>query len=156
MYLVSACLLGVNCRYDGGCFNNESLLELTGRGQAIPVCPEQLGGCKTPRLPCEICGGSGGDVLDGKCRVMSVKGEDKTDNYISGAMETLKIAKACGVKKAILKARSPSCGCGKIYDGTFSGKTVCGNGVTAELLIRNGIEVMSDEDFGEQRRGDDI
>lgn len=147
MYLVSACLLGVNCRYDGGSYNNEKLKELAKQGLVIPVCPEQLGGCGTPRPPCEICGGSGGDVLDGRCRVISERGEDKTDNFINGAIETLKLAEAFGAKKAILKSRSPSCGRGRIYDGTFSARTAAGNGVTAELLIRNGIEVFSEEDF---------
>ena len=147
MYLVSACLLGVNCRYDGGCFHNERLLELAGQGLAVPVCPEQLGGCGTPRQPCEICGGSGGDVLDGRCHVISIKGEDATDKYVNGAIEALKLAEACGIKKAILKSRSPSCGYGEIYDGSFSRRTARGNGVTAELLIRNGIEVLTEEDF---------
>lgn len=149
MYLVSACLLGIKCRYDGGCFHDDRLLELARQGGAIPVCPEQLGGCGTPREPCEICGGSGADVLDGSSRVISANGEDVTEKYINGAMEALKLAKACGVKKAILKARSPSCGHGMIYDGTFSRKTVSGNGVAAELLTRNGIEVSTEEDFSE-------
>jgi uncharacterized protein YbbK (DUF523 family) len=149
MYLVSACLLGTNCRYDGGSFHDERLLELARQGMVIPVCPEQLGGCGTPRPPCEICGGSGGDVLDGRCRVVNARGEDITDNFIKGANETLKLAETCGAQKAILKARSPSCGHGRIYDGTFSGKIIGGNGVTAELLVRNGIEVFSEEDFRE-------
>jgi uncharacterized protein YbbK (DUF523 family) len=147
MFLVSACLLGLNCRYDGEGYHDEKLLELAKQGRVIPVCPEQLGGCDTPRPPCEICGGSGGDVLDGRCRVISAKGEDRTDHFIRGALETLKLAEAYGIKKAVLKARSPSCGHGMIYDGSFSGKTTEGNGVTAELLIRNGIEVISDEDY---------
>ena len=145
MYIVSACLLGIKTRYDGGCSCNEKLLKLAGEGKAIPVCPEQLAGCPTPRDPCEIAGSDGGDVLDGRCVVISRNGADMTEKFIKGAEETLKIAKVCGVKKAILKARSPSCGTGQIYDGTFSGKTVPGNGVTAELLIRNGIEVYSEE-----------
>lgn len=154
MFIVSACLLGVNCRYDGGGYHDELILELAAQGMAIPVCPEQLGGCGTPRPPCEICGGSGADVLDGKCSVISAEGEDKTDLFIRGAKETLKIAEAYGIKKAVLKARSPSCGCGRIYDGTFSGKTAEGNGVTAELLIRSGIEVLSDEEFRERKRAE--
>ncbi len=147
MYIVSACLLGINCRYDGGCFHDDKLLELAAQGKVIAVCPEQLGGNATPRDPCEIDGGSGGDVLDGKCRVKTVKGEEITESFINGAREALKLAEACGAKKAILKARSPSCGFGKIYDGTFSSKIVPGNGVTAELLIRNGIEVFTEETF---------
>jgi uncharacterized protein YbbK (DUF523 family) len=149
MYLVSACLVGINTRYDGGCFCHEKLLKLAEEGKAIPVCPEQLGGCPTPRDPCEIAGGDGGDVLDGRCSVVSINGADMTEKFIRGAEETLKLVKACGVKKAILKARSPSCGSGVIYDGTFSQKTAGGNGVTAELLIRNGIEVYSEETAGD-------
>lgn len=145
MYIVSACLLGVHCRYDGKCSCNGKLAELAAQGRVIPVCPEQLGGCPTPREPCEIAGGDGADVLDGKCRIMSKNGVDMTDKFIKGAEETLKLAKACGAQKAVLKARSPSCGFGRIYDGTFTGKLTGGNGVTAELLIRNGIEVLSDE-----------
>jgi len=120
------------------------------------VCPEQLGGCPTPRDPCEIAGGDGGDVLDGRCAVISWTGADMTEKFIKGAYETLKIAKACGAKKAILKARSPSCGAGRIYDGTFSGKTIPGNGVAAELLIRNGIEVYSEETAADILEGDPL
>ena len=147
MYLVSACLLGVNCRYDGKGKQLGSLMKLAAKGEAIPVCPEQLGGCTTPRTPCEIKGGDGGDVLDGKCRVIGVAGKDVTHNILSGALETLKIAYACGVNKAILKARSPSCGFGQIYDGSFTGTLIEGNGVTAELLQRNHIEVFTEETF---------
>ena len=142
MYLVSACLLGISCRYDGGCSYDERSLKLAGQGKVIPVCPEQLGGCGTPREPCEIRGGNGGDVLDGRCREISAKGADATEEYIRGAREALKLAKACGANKAILKARSPSCGFGQIYDGSFSKRIICGNGVTAELLLRNGIEIL--------------
>ncbi len=149
MYIVSACLLGIHTRYDAGGFCNDSLLKLAAEGRVIPVCPEQLGGCPTPRTPCEIIGGDGGDVLDGNCRVVSSKGEDMTSQYLKGAEETMKIAKACGAKRAILKARSPSCGFGSIYDGTFCGNMIRGNGVTAELLRRNGIEVSSEEQASE-------
>ena len=156
MYVVSACLLGINTRYDGGCFCNEKLLELAEEGKVIPVCPEQLGGCPTPRDPCEIAGGDGGDVLDGRCAVKSRNGADMTEKFVKGAYETLKLAKVCGAKKAILKARSPSCGTGLIYDGTFSGRTFRGNGVTAELLIRNGIEVYSEETAADILEGDPL
>jgi uncharacterized protein YbbK (DUF523 family) len=145
MVLVSACLLGIKCRYDGGTKSDDDLLELAARGEAIPVCPEQLGGLPTPRTPCEICMGTGADVLDGKCRAYTSNRADVTEYLIKGAQETLKLAKACGVKKAVLKARSPSCGCGKIYDGSFSGALVDGNGVAAELLLRNGINVCTEE-----------
>jgi uncharacterized protein YbbK (DUF523 family) len=111
------------------------------------VCPEQLGGCTTPRIAVEIHDGTGADVLEGRCKVTGKNGEDVTEKFLRGAAEVLRIAQLTGAKKAILKARSPSCGCGRIYDGTFSGKTREGNGVTAELLLRNGIEVMTEEDI---------
>jgi len=106
-----------------------------------------VGGCPTPRVPSEIADGDGADVLDGKSRVMNKNGEDVTEYFIKGAQEVLKIAKTMGIKKAILKARSPSCGFGSIYDGTFSGKTKRGNGVTSEILVRNGVSVLTEEDI---------
>lgn len=145
MVLVSACLLGVKCRYDGGAKCSPELLELAAKGDVLPVCPEQLGGLSTPRTPCEISMGTGADVLDGKCRVLTSTQADVTEYLLKGAGETLKLAKMCGVKKAVLKARSPSCGCGKIYDGSFSGALINGNGVTAEYLLRDGIEVYTEE-----------
>ncbi len=113
------------------------------KGKAIPVCPEQLGGLATPRPTAEISGGTGADVLEGRAEVRTSSGADVTDNFTRGAREALSIAKAAGAREAILKAKSPSCGCGLIYDGTFSGRLVEGNGVTAELLIRNGIIVKT-------------
>ncbi len=145
--LISACLLGVNCRYDGGNAYNKTAADIALLEGAIPVCPEQLGGSSTPRPPAEISGGDGASVLDGHCRVKGKNGEDGTENFIKGAVEVLKIANACGANKAILKARSPSCGAGCIYDGTFSGTRQKGNGVTAELLIRNGLEVITEDDL---------
>lgn len=145
MVLVSACLLGISCRYDGASKENEALMKLAQEGRVIPVCPEQLGGCPTPRNRCEIKDGTGAGVLAGKCIVESISGEDMTGQFIKGARETLKLAKICGANKAILKARSPSCGFGEIYDGTFSGKLRDGNGVTAELLHQNGIEIITEE-----------
>lgn len=147
MYLVSACLLGINCRYDGGTKRNEALMRLASDGLVIPVCPEQLGGCATPRSRSEIAGGDGAGVLCGKCRVITNKGNDVTDYFVRGAEETLKLALLCGVKKAVLKARSPSCGLGRIYDGTFGGILKDGNGVTAELLSKNGIQIFSEENL---------
>jgi len=142
MIIVSACLLGINCKYDGRNNYNKDVIDKVSEQGAIPVCPEQLGGCPTPRIPCEIVGGTGKDVLDGKAKVITADGRDVTDNLIKGANEVLRIAKMAGVSKAILKSKSPSCGCNKIYDGSFSGKLIDGRGVTAELLKRNGIEVM--------------
>ncbi len=146
MIIVSACLCGVNCKYNGGNNLNEKVLQLLKQGKAIPVCPEQLGGQSTPRAAHEIYKATGADVLDGKARIIGPSGDDATAEFLSGAYETLKIAKECGSKIAILKSRSPSCGYGKIYDGTFSGNKIDGNGVTAELLKRNGIKVYTEED----------
>jgi len=143
MILVSACLCGTNCKYNGENNLNRSVLQLLAEGKAIPLCPEQLGGMTTPRPAVEISGGAGADVLDGNARVVSSSGTDATENFIRGAREVLRIARAAGVKEAILKAKSPSCGCGRIYDGTFSGRLIEGNGVTAEILIRNGIKVTT-------------
>ncbi|HSN58423.1 MAG TPA: DUF523 domain-containing protein [Clostridiaceae bacterium] len=143
MILVSACLCGTNCKYSGGNNLSGEVLRLLAEGKAIPVCPEQLGGLTTPRPTAEISGGTGADVLEGSAKVLTSSGADVTDNFTRGAREVLSIAKAAGAKEAILKAKSPSCGCGRIYDGTFSGKLVEGNGVTAELLIRNGIMVKT-------------
>lgn len=141
MYLVSSCLAGINSRYDGNSNENKVILELLKSGKAIPVCPEQLGGLPTPRTPCEICTDENGNR-----KVMSKLGRDCTSEFYEGAEKSLNIAKVLGVKKAILKAKSPSCGCGQIYDGTFSGRLVEGNGITAELLMRNGIEVITEKD----------
>lgn len=144
MILVSACLSGINCRYDGRNACKEEIMRLVREGKAIPVCPEQLGGCPTPRPAAEIRGGTGADVLDGRARVINLNGEDVTQNFIRGAEETLLIARMVKAKKAILKSKSPSCGFGVIRDGTFTGGYRKGNGVTAELLAREGI-VIADE-----------
>lgn len=137
MKLCSACLLGVKCRYNGRDSRNKRVVELLKTEPLIPVCPEQLGGLPTPREPAEIVGR----------KVLTKSGKDVTENFIRGAKETLKIAKLLGVKEAILKQGSPSCGCGRIYDGTFSGKTVKGNGITAAMLIKHGIKVITEEDL---------
>jgi len=137
MKLCSACLLGVNCRYNGKNALNKKVVELLEKETLIPVCPEQLGGLPTPREPAEIVGK----------RVITRSGKDVTENFMRGARETLRIAKLFGVKEAVLKQGSPSCGCGRIYDGTFSGKTVKGDGVTAALLKRHGIKVVTEEDL---------
>jgi uncharacterized protein YbbK (DUF523 family) len=145
IYIVSACLAGVNCKYNGGSSPNETVIKLVAQGKAVPVCPEQLGGCPTPRSTAEIAGGTGEDVLEGRCRVIRSDGVDATGEFARGAEEVLRLARLVGADKAVLKSRSPSCGCGEIYDGTFSGRLVAGNGVTAELLIRNGIEVLTEK-----------
>jgi uncharacterized protein YbbK (DUF523 family) len=150
MIIVSACLCGINCKYDGGNNLDERVLKLLKEGKAIPVCPEQLGGQQTPRAPHEIVNGSGIDVLAGKARVLGPKGDDDvTSEFLKGAYETLKIAEAVSADIAILKARSPSCGTFHIYDGTFSGTKRPGNGVTAELLLSKGMKVFTEEDLDE-------
>ncbi|MDP4143402.1 MAG: DUF523 domain-containing protein [Bacillota bacterium] len=142
MYIVSACLAGINCRYDAKNSENQFIVDLIKQGKAIPVCPEQLGGLDTPRISCEI-------VTDekGNKKVISKQGKDCTKEFTEGAEKTLQIAKIVGAKKAILKAKSPSCGCDLIYDGTFSGKLIEGNGLTAQLLLDNGIEVITEKDI---------
>ena len=147
MYIASACLCGINCKYSGGNNFNEEVYKLFSEGKVIPVCPEQLGGMTTPRSVKEIQGGTGADVLDGGARVMSPSREDSTEEFIKGARETLKIAKDAGAQKAIMKTKSPSCGFGKIYDGTFNGVLIDGNGVTSELLSRNGIKVITENEL---------
>jgi len=140
--LVSACLVGVECRYDGATRLCASLIERTKGGGAIvvPVCPEQLGGLPTPRAPNEIVGGDGADVLDGSAVVRDSDGVDRTENFLRGARQTLAIARLLNIKTAYLKQRSPSCGFGFIKRGD---EVVCGNGVTAELLARNGIKIVA-------------
>lgn len=141
MIIVSACLAGVNCKYNGKNNYNQIVAEMVAKAKAIPLCPEQLGGCSTPRISCEIINGTGKDVIAKKAKVINNEGQDMTDKFLKGAKETLKIAVLVGANKAILKAKSPSCGYGTIYDGTFSGKLIKGNGVTAELLSKNGIDI---------------
>lgn len=132
--LVSACLLGLNCRYDGKSAPNEEIIKLAERHELVPVCPEQLGGLPTPREPAEIKDG----------RVMTRGGAEVTEQFERGAEQTVQLAKLLGCTAAVLKERSPSCGCGKIYDGSFCGKTVVGNGITAKKLIQSGICVFGE------------
>ena len=133
MIIVSACLAGYRCRYDGKTAPNEEIVALVKRGEAIPVCPEMLGGLPCPRVPSERS-------ADG-ARVLAKDGKDVTEAFERGAAETLRLARLYECGRAILKARSPSCGCGKVYDGSFSGTLRDGNGVTAELLLRSGVAV---------------
>ena len=141
MKIVSACLVGVNCRFDGKNKSSEELSEAFKRGELTPLCPEQLGGLPTPRPPSRIVDGNGYDVLDGRTRVVNQRSEDVTENFIRGAMEVLKIAEVLNVKEAILESKSPSCGCEGIYDET-SGELIEGDGVLTALLKRKGIKVM--------------
>ena len=141
MIAVSACLCGVDCKYNGGNNFNESIYELFKEGKAVLICPEQLGGLETPRSPAEIIKSEKGIV-----RVVNKEGIDVTKEFERGAKSALEIVKEKGCDIAILKAKSPSCGLGKIYDGTFTGKIVEGNGVTAQLFLENGIKVLNEND----------
>ena len=147
MYLISACLCGCRCTYRGTDNLRVPLLEVYRKGEAVLVCPEKLGGLPVPRLPSEIVGGDGAAVLEGRAKVLNERGQDVTLCFLKGAEEALAIAKKSGVKLAILKSRSPSCGVGSVYDGTFSGRLRAGDGVAAALLKRAGIPVISDEEF---------
>lgn len=134
--LVSACLLGCSCRYDGKSKLDERVLALQSGHTLIPVCPEQLGGLPTPRLPAEIQGE----------KVTRKDGQDITAQYVKGAREALRLYTLLGCDCALLKARSPSCGKGCIYDGSFSGALTKGNGITAALFQEKGIRVFTEEE----------
>ena len=129
--IVSACLAGIDCRYDCANKKNEEIIKLVQDGVATPVCPEQLGGLPTPRDPAEQI----------KDKVITINGTDVTIEYQKGAQEALKIAKLIGATKAILKSKSPMCGFESIYDGTYSGKTIEGDGIFAKLLKKEGIKI---------------
>lgn len=160
--LVSACLLGVECNHEGaaakaaetadtaevsGSTAGRTLRDvLSERYRLVPVCPEVVGGLPTPRAAAEIQGGDGHDVLAGRSRVLDVEGDDVTDAYLRGARAAVAAAQAAGATRAVLKARSPSCGSDGIYDGTFSRTVRAGSGVTAAALAEAAIEVRSDED----------
>ena len=148
MKIISACLLGIRCAWSGDDrYKNNGAIELLKVEPLIPVCPEQLGGLPTPRAPQEIHGGVGDDVLRGESRVVNKNGEDVTREFIIGAEETLKIAQQLNAKEFIGKSKSPSCGCGQIYDGSFSEKLISGDGVTVALLSKHGIRVTTEEDL---------
>jgi uncharacterized protein YbbK (DUF523 family) len=139
--VVSACLAGAPCRYDGRARTDDGVVADVEAGTAVPVCPEALGGLPTPRRPAELVGGDGADVLDGRARVVDDEGTDVTAQYLVGAERALALARGIGVTEAVLQQRSPSCGGGRVYDGTFTGGLVAGDGVAAALLRRNGITV---------------
>lgn len=146
MLVVSACLAGMKVRYNGTDCLEDVIGDMVRSGKAVTVCPEILGGFQTPREPAEIQGGTGEDVLDGTARVLDRSGVDVTDQFISGAAETLAIVRKMGATEIILKENSPSCGSSMIYNGDFSGEKIPGEGVTTALLRRHGIKVWSEED----------
>ena len=140
--LISSCLLGVPCRYDGKSKPVPLPKELTDNFELIPVCPEVLGGLPTPRAPAEIVSRVAGEI-----KVVNSEGTDVTQNYLSGAIKALEIAKANGCAYALLKEKSPSCSGGQVYDGTFSRILTNGDGVTAGLLKSNGIKVFGESEI---------
>jgi uncharacterized protein YbbK (DUF523 family) len=146
--LVSSCLVGLCTRLDGACRSFPAVTALAAGFCLVPVCPEQLGGSPTPRPPAEIVGGAGAEVLDGQARVMTAAGEDLTLAFVRGAQQVLAVARLTGATAAVLKARSPSCGVGATYDGTFSHRLRPGSGVTAALLEREGLALHTEEDCG--------
>ncbi len=142
--LVSACLIGVHCRYDGKCQNIPEFMDklpiLMKDYNLVPVCPEVFGGMTTPRLPSEI--------LDG--RVVNIQGEDVTDNFVRGANEAVRLARLYNCRYAILKKRSPSCGSGMVYDGKFSKTLTEGDGIATSLLKQQGVIVLDEDNCFEK------
>ena len=143
-YVVSACLAGEACRYDGKANLCPAVRELVRSGQAIPVCPEVLGGLPIPRIPAEIR----------ENRVLAKDGTDVTEAFVRGAEAALRLAQEAGCSKAILKARSPSCGSGTIYDGSFSGVRIPGEGVFARMAREAGLLVCTEEEVPGEVRED--
>lgn len=142
---MSACLLGVHCRYDGKCQNipefEEKLPKLMEKYNLIPVCPEIMGGLSTPRIPAEITP---------EKSVVNKEGKDVTEQFKRGGWEAVNLAKLYNCHYAVLKARSPSCGSGQVYDGTFSKTLVMGDGIAAEMLKKHGVRVLSENNFEEE------
>ena len=134
---VSSCLLGINCKYNGKSNYNEEILKLKEKYEIVPICPEVLGGLPTPRIPSEIINN----------KVINQEGTDVTLEYVTGANKALQILKENNIKISILKAKSPSCGKGEIYDGTFSHTIIEGNGITAKLFLENDILVLNEYNF---------
>ncbi|GJM59519.1 DUF523 domain-containing protein [Persicobacter diffluens] len=134
---ISACLMGQHCRYDGRHNLQQQIIDRYGAENLLPLCPEVLGGLPTPRIPAEMQGN----------KICTQSGTDVTAAFMAGADEALKQAEAAGVQAAILKAKSPSCGCGLIYDGSFSGRLVPGDGIFTQKLKAKGIKVSTELDY---------
>lgn len=146
-YLISACLVGENVRYDGQNCLQQKLRQLVIEQRAVIICPEVSGGLSTPRLAAEIVGGNGKDVLCGKAKVLDSAGNDVSNAFIQGAYKALQLAQKHQITHVILKANSPSCGSELIYDGSFSGNKIQGNGVTSALLKQHGFKVITEDQF---------
>jgi uncharacterized protein YbbK (DUF523 family) len=146
--LISSCLIGVRTRWNEDREEIEELINLVKSGQAVFMCPEQLGGMTTPREPAEIMSGkTAQDVLNGYAKVLSINGKDVTKQFVEGAQRILEFCQSMDVDTAILKAGSPSCGSEQTYDGSFTDKKIAGKGITAELLDQNGIKVYNEKNF---------
>ena len=145
--MVSACLLGANCRYDGKAKPVDGLERQLEGYRIIPFCPECLGELPVPRLPAEIQAGEGATVLAGESRVLNRQGGDYTSRFIAGARRTVELYRENQPKYVLLKANSPSCGVGRIYDGSFSGRLKPGDGVTAALLRQEGAMIFAEEEL---------
>ena len=151
--LVSRCLLGHRVRYDGGASGPFDLLEQwIAEGRVVPLCPEVAGGLPTPRAAAEIPGGQGGEVLDGVAAVITTDGEDVSAQFLDGARQALALVQRHGIRVAVLKSGSPSCGNRLTYDGTFAGVKVPGEGVTTALLRREGVLVFSELELEDAER----
>ena len=140
-YVISSCLLGIKCRYNGGTQLNSKIYNLFENGFATPICPEVLGGLPIPRLPAELT------ITDRNVKAVNINGADVTEQFTKGAEIALSIANLIGATKAILKSKSPSCGNCSIYSGNFSGELIDGEGVTAKLFRENGIIVTNEHDW---------
>lgn len=149
-YLISACLIGQAVRYDAKHCRVDPLHALVEQQRAVVICSELAGGLSTPRAAAEIVGGDGLAVLRGLAKVIDQQGVDVSRAFIEGAYQTLKLAQKYQVSHVILKANSPSCGSQYIYDGSFSGNKIPGQGVTAALLNRYGFQVMTEQEFLQQ------
>lgn len=147
--LISACLLGLACRFDGQTIPPKSeLIALLPKGIPFPFCPEVAGGLPVPRPPAEISWGTGQDVLNNQAKVMNQQGQDVSKEFINGASLALQLVQKKRITLALLKEKSPSCGIHLIYDGTFSGQLHPGSGVTAALLKKHNVQVFSESDLG--------
>jgi uncharacterized protein YbbK (DUF523 family) len=146
--LVSRCLLGHRVRYDGGAHGPFALLQRwQAEGRVVALCPEVAGGLATPRPAAEIPSGQGAQVLDGRLPVLTIDGDEVTAAFVAGAEQALALVRQHGIRLALLKARSPSCGNRENYDGSFGGVKVAGEGVTAAALRRAGVQVFSEEEL---------
>jgi uncharacterized protein YbbK (DUF523 family) len=146
--LISPCLIGIRTRWDESCDEIEELINLVKSGQAVFLCPEQLGGLTTPREPAEIeSGKTAKEVFNGDARVLTITGKDVTHQFVVGAQRILEFCQRLGVEVAILKSDSPCCGSKQTYDGSFTDTKIVGKGTTAELLEQNGIKVYNEKNF---------